>query len=83
MGWYILWAGVALVVGLVGGFFIGIYTFRKQFEKLQKDPEAMAKMAQQDPEMVKRLAKQMGLNPQQLNRVQQMMKGQGQKKKRK
>jgi uncharacterized protein YneF (UPF0154 family) len=65
---------IALVVGLIGGFFIGIYTFRKQLEKMQSDPDMMKKMTQ-DPEMLQRVAKQMGLNQQQMNRVQQMMKG--------
>ncbi len=76
----IVTGAIALVVGLVGGFFIGVYTFRKQMEKLQNDPEMMAKMTQ-DPEMMQRVAKQMGLNQQQINRVQQMMKGRSRKRK--
>jgi uncharacterized protein YneF (UPF0154 family) len=75
----IIWASVALVAGLVGGFFIGIFTFRKQMEKMQSDPDMMSKMAQ-DPEMMKRVAKQMGLNQQQVNKVQQMMKSRSRKK---
>ena len=47
---------------------------------MQNDPDMMAKMTQ-DPEMMKRVAKQMGLNQQQVNRVQQMMKGRSRKKK--
>jgi uncharacterized protein YneF (UPF0154 family) len=76
----IIWSVVALIVGLIGGFFLGIFTFRKQLEKMQNDPDMMAKMTQ-DPEMMKRVAKQMGLNQQQVNRVQQMMKGRSRKKK--
>ncbi|MBD2848363.1 YneF family protein [Paenibacillus sp. IB182496] len=57
----------ALIVGLVGGFFIGVYYLRKQLEKMQSDPEMLQKMA-----------KQMGynMNKQQLQRAQGMMKRQ-------
>jgi hypothetical protein len=58
---------VTLIAGLIGGFFIGVYYLRKQLETMQKDPEALQKMA-----------KQMGynLNKQQLGKVQTMMKNQ-------
>ncbi|MEX2414615.1 MAG: YneF family protein [Paenibacillaceae bacterium] len=56
---------VTLIVGLVGGFFIGIYYFRKQMENMQNNPE-----------MLQQMAKQMGynLNSKQLGKAQQMMK---------
>jgi uncharacterized protein YneF (UPF0154 family) len=56
---------VTLIVGLVGGFFIGIYYFRMQMEKMQNNPE-----------MLQQMAKQMGynLNNKQLSKAQQMMK---------
>lgn len=56
---------VSLIVGLVGGFFLGLYYFRKQMEKMQNDPK-----------MIQQMAKQMGynVNKQQLNKVQQAMK---------
>lgn len=56
---------VSLIVGLVGGFFIGIFFFKKQMEKMQNDPK-----------MIQEMARKMGynVNKQQLNQVQQMMK---------
>ncbi|CDN43628.1 MULTISPECIES: YneF family protein [Paenibacillus] len=59
---------VTLIVGGVGGFFIGVFYLRKQLEKMQSDPEMLQKMA-----------KQMGynLNGKQMQRAQQMMKNQG------
>ncbi|CAG7649757.1 YneF family protein [Paenibacillus allorhizosphaerae] len=63
--WYAVTAIVALIAGGVGGFFIGVTYLRKQMEKMQGDPE-----------MLQRMAKQMGynLNKQQMNKMQQMMK---------
>jgi len=56
---------ITLIVGAVGGFFGGVYYLRKQIEKMQSDPEMLQKMA-----------KQMGynMNKQQLNKAQQMLK---------
>ncbi|CAM3059297.1 YneF family protein [Paenibacillus sediminis] len=58
---------ITLIVGLVGGFFIGAFYLRKQLEKMQNDPQMLQKMA-----------KQMGynLNSKQMQRAQQMMKNQ-------
>lgn len=58
---------ITLIVGLVGGFFIGVVYLRKQLTKMQSDPQALQKMAQQ-----------MGynLNSKQMQRAQQMMKNQ-------
>ncbi|MCR8643079.1 YneF family protein [Paenibacillus sp. N1-5-1-14] len=58
---------LALIVGLAGGFFIGVFYLRKQMEKMQNDPE-----------MIQKMAKQMGynLNKQQMNKMQGMMKKQ-------
>ena len=58
---------ITLIVGLVGGFFIGVYYLRKQMEKMQSNPEMLQKMA-----------KQMGynLNGKQMQKAQQMMKNQ-------
>jgi uncharacterized protein YneF (UPF0154 family) len=63
--WYGLTAIVCLLVGAVAGFFIGVYYLRRQMEKMQSDPEMLQKMA-----------KQMGynMNKQQMQKVQQMMK---------
>lgn len=69
MEWYnIVIPIVTLIVGGAGGFFIGVYYLRKQLEKMQSDPEMLQKMA-----------KQMGynLNGKQMQRAQQMMKTQG------
>ncbi|GIP28074.1 hypothetical protein J23TS9_32040 [Paenibacillus sp. J23TS9] len=58
---------VTLIVGLIGGFFIGVFYLRKQMEKMQSDPQMLQKMA-----------KQMGynLNGRQMQKAQQMMKNQ-------
>lgn len=58
--------GIAcLIIGLVGGFFLGLYYFKKQMEKMQNDPK-----------MIQDMARKMGynVNRQQLNQVQQMMR---------
>lgn len=58
---------ITLIVGGVIGFLVGVYYLKKQMEKMQSDPELLAKMA-----------KQMGynMNKQQMSKVQQMMKKQ-------
>lgn len=58
---------VTLIVGAVGGFFGGVFYLRKQLENMQNNPEMMQKMA-----------KQMGynLNKQQMAKAQNMMKNQ-------
>ncbi|MCI3920590.1 YneF family protein [Paenibacillus sp. TRM 82003] len=69
MAWYnIVIPIVTLVVGLVGGFFIGVYYLRKQMESMQNNPE-----------MLREMAKKMGynVNQKQMNQMQQMMRGQG------
>ena len=65
--WDIVIPVIALIVGLAAGFFIGVYYLRKQLEQMQNDPE-----------MIQKLAKQMGynVNKKQLQQVQQMMKKQ-------
>ncbi|MDO7908258.1 YneF family protein [Paenibacillus sp. JX-17] len=65
--WDIIIPIITLIVGLVGGFFIGAFYLRKQLEKMQSDPEMLQKMA-----------KQMGynLNGKQMQKAQQMMKNQ-------
>jgi uncharacterized protein YneF (UPF0154 family) len=58
---------VTLLVGGIGGFFVGVYYLRKQLENMQNNPE-----------MLQQMAKQMGynMNKQQMGKVQQMMKKQ-------
>jgi len=58
---------VTLIVGLVGGFFIGVYYLRKQMEAMQSNPE-----------MLQQMAKKMGynLNKKQMQQMQNMMKNQ-------
>lgn len=58
---------LTLIVGAVGGFAGGVFYLKRQMEKMQGNPEMLAKMA-----------KQMGynLNKQQMNKVQNMMKNQ-------
>ncbi|GAA0373383.1 YneF family protein [Paenibacillus motobuensis] len=69
---------VTLIVGLIGGFAIGVFYLKNQLSKMQNDPQMLQKMA-----------KQMGynLNNKQMQRAQQMMKNQppavtGKKKKK-
>lgn len=59
---------ITLIVGLVAGFAIGVFYLRRQLTKMQNDPQMLQKMA-----------KQMGynLNGKQMQRAQQMMKNQG------
>jgi uncharacterized protein YneF (UPF0154 family) len=63
---------VALIVGLVGGFFIGVYYLRRQLETMQNNPE-----------MLRDMAKKMGynVNQKQVNQMQQMMRAQQRRKK--
>jgi uncharacterized protein YneF (UPF0154 family) len=58
---------VTLLVGGIGGFFVGVYYLRKQLENMQNNPE-----------MLQQMAKQMGynMNKTQMTKVQQMMKKQ-------
>jgi uncharacterized protein YneF (UPF0154 family) len=58
---------VTLIVGFVGGFFIGVFYLRKQMEAMQANPE-----------MLQQMAKKMGynLNKKQMQQVQGMMKNQ-------
>ncbi|HEX7056633.1 MAG TPA: YneF family protein [Bacilli bacterium] len=65
MGWDIAIPVLTLIIGAVAGFFIGVYYLRKQLEKMQNNPE-----------MLKQMAKKMGynINNKQLNQVQQMLK---------
>lgn len=60
---------ITLVVGLLGGFFIGVYYLRRQMTTMQNDPE-----------MLQKVAKQMGynLNGKQMQRAQQMLKNNNQ-----
>lgn len=65
MWWNYVIPIVTLIVGVVIGFFAGVYYLRRQMEKMQSDPE-----------MLQRMAKQMGynLNNKQMQKMQQMMK---------
>lgn len=65
--WTWIIAVIALIVGAAGGFAGGVFYLRKQIEKMQSNPEMLAKMA-----------KQMGynLNNQQMKKAQAMMKNQ-------
>jgi uncharacterized protein YneF (UPF0154 family) len=66
--WTWIIAILMLVVGLIVGFIIGVFYLRSQMTKMQNNPDMLAKMA-----------KQMGynMNSQQLKQAQQMMKNQG------
>lgn len=63
--WNVLIPVLTLVAGLAAGFFAGIFYVRKQMEKMQNDPKLMQK-----------LARDMGLNvnKRQMQQVQRMMK---------
>jgi len=59
---------VTFIVGLIIGFAVGVFYLRNQMTKMQNNPEMLQKMA-----------KQMGynMNSQQIAKAQQMMKNQG------
>ena len=63
--WYWITAIVCLILGAAGGFAGGVFYLKKQMEKMQTDPQMLQKMA-----------KQMGynLNGKQMQQAQQMMK---------
>ena len=65
--WTVIISIVTLIIGAAAGFFAGVYYLRRQLEKMQNDPEMLQKMA-----------KQMGynMNKQQLQKAQGMMKNQ-------
>ncbi|AWB43345.1 hypothetical protein DCC85_03310 [Paenibacillus sp. CAA11] len=68
--WDVIIPIITLIVGLIAGFAIGVFYLRKQLTKMQSDPQMLQKMA-----------KQMGynLNGKQMQRAQQMMKNQSTK----
>lgn len=63
--WTVITAIVTLIIGVIIGFAGGVYYLRKQMMKMQSDPQMLQKMA-----------KQMGynLNSKQMQQTQQMMK---------
>jgi hypothetical protein len=65
--WDIIIPIVTLLIGALGGFFLGVYYLRKQLERMQNNPELLQEMA-----------RKMGynLNKQQMQKMQQMMKKQ-------
>lgn len=65
--WNYIIPAVTFIVGGAAGFFAGVYYLRKQIEQMQSNPE-----------MIQKMAKQMGynLNKQQMNKMQHMMKNQ-------
>lgn|SRR5690606_35544591 len=78
MAWYnIVIPIVTLVVGLIGGFIIGVFYLRKQLENMQNNPEMMRKQLESmNPETMQKMAKSMGLNinSKQMQQAQKMMK---------
>jgi uncharacterized protein YneF (UPF0154 family) len=72
--WNIIIPVLTLIVGLVLGFIGGVFYLRSQMTRMQNDPELLQKMA-----------KQMGynMNKQQLSKAQQMLKQQNHKNRRK
>ncbi|REK60606.1 MAG: hypothetical protein C6P35_18330 [Cohnella sp.] len=65
--WNIIIPILTLLVGVVLGFVFGVFYLRNQMTRIQNDPEMLQKMA-----------KQMGynMNKQQLQRAQQMLQKQ-------
>lgn len=63
--WDVIIPIVTLIIGLVAGFFIGVFYLRKQLESMQKNPE-----------LIQQMAKKMGynVNKQQMQQMQKMMK---------
>lgn len=71
--WIAITAIATLIVGVIIGFAGGVYYLRRQMMNMQSDPQ-----------MLKKMAKQMGynLNPKQMQQAQQMMKNKFSKKSR-
>jgi uncharacterized protein len=77
MAWNIIIPILTLVVGLIGGFFIGVIYLRKQITNMQNNPEMMRKQLESmNPEMMQKMARQMGVNldRKQMQKAQKMMK---------
>lgn len=77
MFWNVAIPVITLVVGLIGGFFIGVVYLRKQITNMQNNPELMRKQLEgMNPEMMQKMARQMGVNldRKQMQKAQKMMK---------
>jgi len=75
--WNVIIPILTLVVGLIGGFFIGVIYLRKQITNMQNNPEMMRKQLEgMNPEMMQKMARQMGINldRKQMQKAQKMMK---------
>ncbi|MBB6730237.1 YneF family protein [Cohnella zeiphila] len=71
--WNVIIPIITLIVGLIVGFLVGVFYLRSQMTRMQNNPEMLQKMA-----------KQMGynMNKQQLNKAQQMLQQQQNSKNR-
>ena len=77
MFWNVAIPVITLIVGLIGGFFIGVIYLRKQITNMQNNPELMRKQLEgMNPEMMQKMARQMGVNldRKQMQKAQKMMK---------
>lgn len=65
--WNVIIPIITLIVGLIVGFLVGVFYLRSQLTRMQNNPEMLQKMA-----------KQMGynMNKQQLSKAQQMLQQQ-------
>jgi uncharacterized protein YneF (UPF0154 family) len=71
--WDVIIPIITLIVGLIVGFIVGVFYLRSQMTRMQNNPEMLQKMA-----------KQMGynMNKQQLGKAQQMLQQQQNSKNR-
>jgi uncharacterized protein YneF (UPF0154 family) len=69
--WDIIIPIVTLLVGLVGGFFIGIYYLKRQMTNMKMDDKQLQAMAK---------SMGMNLNPKQMAQASKMMKNMNNKK---
>jgi uncharacterized protein YneF (UPF0154 family) len=60
-----MWLAIGLVVGLIGGFFLGVWVLRRSMANMKWDDQDLTQMA-------KRMG--MNLNPKQMQAVRQQMK---------
>jgi uncharacterized protein YneF (UPF0154 family) len=71
--WEIIIPIITLLVGLIGGFFIGVYYLKRQMTNMSMDDKQLQVMAK---------SMGMNLNQKQLNQASRMMKTAQQKKKK-
>ncbi len=71
--WVYITPVITLIVGLIGGAVIGFQVFKKQMMSLMNNPDQMASMMRQNPDMLEKMGRQMGANSAQMKAAKKMM----------